>query len=314
MVECPECGSHFKGQRGLSLHCRAAHSTSYHAKQTATIGAAKATQSKRRWDREEIAGMTCEEARLCRNGVASRNFNSLLVAFMPDRTREAIKGQRRHQDYISLVKSYMPEMDGVVVPQRDITHRPPHIASATAPEPAFGGTNSSRVRSGPTTPTHDHSPMMNRSGLTTHVHEQIPLSKIRAYETDAWKDPVLHTIFGQSECADICPHLLQQVVSGQTTDGETLLPLIDNDLLELLPPVEKRCGKTKPPRQTTHTKQAERRADYARVQALYLKNRTECARIVLAGKWSGSSPEIPMAEQLGYWKPQMVTASAGPRP
>ena len=100
-----------------------------------TIGAAKAAQTNRRWDREEIAGMTCEEARLCRNGVASRNFNSLLVAFIPDRTREAIKGQRRHQDYISLVKSYMPEMDGVVVPQRDITHRPPpHIANATAQE------------------------------------------------------------------------------------------------------------------------------------------------------------------------------------
>ena len=68
----------------------------------AAIGAAVVAQVKSRWDSEETAMMAMEEARLRSLGA----INQSLVATMPDRTLEAIKGHRRRPDYKSLVELY----------------------------------------------------------------------------------------------------------------------------------------------------------------------------------------------------------------
>ena len=122
---CMECGKHFTAKRGLAVHSRTAHSKAYHSKLTASIGAAIGAQTRSRWDEEEVAGMAMEEARLHRRGVKTINagkgmatVNKALAAFMPDRTLEAIKGQRKRPEYKSLVESYMSASpDETRVPQ-----------------------------------------------------------------------------------------------------------------------------------------------------------------------------------------------------
>ena len=45
-----------------------------------------------------------------------------------------------------------------------------------------------------------------------------------------------------------------------------------------------------------------RRAQYARVQKAYHRNRTECARKVLSGEWEeGATPTIPLEDQVRFW-------------
>ena len=44
------------------------------------------------------------------------------------------------------------------------------------------------------------------------------------------------------------------------------------------------------------------RAQYARVQKAYHRNRTECARKVLSGEWEeGAAPTIPLGDQVRFW-------------
>ena len=41
------------------------------------------------------------------------------------------------------------------------------------------------------------------------------------------------------------------------------------------------------------------------------KHRTECARVVLSGEWSGEQPIIPIREQVRFWKPLVDEPSMG---
>ena len=55
-----------------------------------------AAQGKSKWDSEEMVMTVKEETRL--RGLGVKTINQYLVAFMPQRILEAIKGDRRRPD------------------------------------------------------------------------------------------------------------------------------------------------------------------------------------------------------------------------
>ena len=116
-----------------------------------------------------------------------------------------------------------------------------------------------------------------------------------------WRGPVVETIREQAELADILPELLEYVTCGDDIDPRHVQELIDQDLprllpllglLPLLPPVESpvRRQQRPPPPHGARTARAQRRRPFAKMQSLFKKSRSGCARIVLAGKWTGETP------------------------
>ena len=61
---------------------------------------------------------------------------------------------------------------------------------------------------------------------------------------DNWQGPVRDDIVTYSSVACISPEILQLVILGNTIDRGYTQTMIDRDLLELLPPVEKAVRKT----------------------------------------------------------------------
>ena len=110
-------------------------------------------------------------------------------------------------------------------------------------------------------------------------------------------------IANQATDALIDPELL--LYATQTPHGADghVQTTIDRDLLGLLPPVEGRGHHDKPTCQEARNARARRRAEYARIQSLYRKSRTACAKAILAGHWRGTPPVLPLARQTAYWKP-----------
>ena len=49
-------------------------------------------------------------------------------------------------------------------------------------------------------------------------------------------------------------------------------------------------------------KRARRRTEYARVQKLYIKNRADCARKVLAGQWTEQPAQHSLSDQVLFWE------------
>ena len=49
-------------------------------------------------------------------------------------------------------------------------------------------------------------------------------------------------------------------------------------------------------------RRALRRTEYARVQKLYNKNRSDCARKVLAGQWKEQPAQHSLSDQVLFWE------------
>ncbi|GBN41235.1 hypothetical protein AVEN_78760-1 [Araneus ventricosus] len=96
---CVHCSKWFRSKIGLGVHMQSQHREEYEA-------SIKVPKSKTRWSAEEIALMAMSEANFLREG-RSLEVNSYLLSQFPNRTREAIKGQRRQVKYKDLVKEYM---------------------------------------------------------------------------------------------------------------------------------------------------------------------------------------------------------------
>src|SRR6218665_3922085 len=86
MVVCNTCERLFKGQAGLTLHCRRAHPVDFHNEHQVL------PRVKARWAPEEVRRMAEFESSLLLSGVKPIAINSQLVEKFPDRSRESIKG------------------------------------------------------------------------------------------------------------------------------------------------------------------------------------------------------------------------------
>ncbi|CAK1550823.1 unnamed protein product [Leptosia nina] len=148
---CPVCGRVFGSIRGLGVHKRAAHPLE------ANVEAAP-NAVKRRWHEEEVALMARTEARLTRE--LGRCGNVELSKALPGfgRTFEAIKGQRRKQEYRDLVKNYLENVEN------ESTSPPPetdqvNLQQNMAVEPRAP----SETRSNPMSPHVDDPPRVTES-------------------------------------------------------------------------------------------------------------------------------------------------------
>ncbi|GBN95222.1 Retrovirus-related Pol polyprotein from type-2 retrotransposable element R2DM [Araneus ventricosus] len=89
----------FRTKIGLGVHTQSQHRAKYEA----TIQVPK---SKTRWSSEELVVMAMKEALLIAQG-KTLEINTEILSQFPNRTREAIKGQRRHRKYKDLVAEYV---------------------------------------------------------------------------------------------------------------------------------------------------------------------------------------------------------------
>ncbi|GBN16942.1 hypothetical protein AVEN_253639-1 [Araneus ventricosus] len=96
---CQHCSKWFRTKIGLGVHTQSQHRAEYEA----TIQIPK---SKIRWSSEELALMAMSEASLINQG-KTLEINKELLSLFPNRTREAIKGQRRQPKHKNLVAEYV---------------------------------------------------------------------------------------------------------------------------------------------------------------------------------------------------------------
>jgi len=98
---CPTCHKGYKNKAGLSIHQRATHAAQYHVEH----------QVKPRWCDEEKNRMIRAEVDLLAEGVKLALNNSQMVELFPDRSREAIKGLRRKEEYHLQVQRRLAETE-----------------------------------------------------------------------------------------------------------------------------------------------------------------------------------------------------------
>lgn len=95
------CGRSFTTKNGLGVHRRRVHPVEYN-------DAIVVDRSKRRWSEEEWKRMAKEEAQATGR---VRYMNQHLLGQFPQRTLEAIKGQRRSEEYKRYVEAYIVALD-----------------------------------------------------------------------------------------------------------------------------------------------------------------------------------------------------------
>ena len=347
---CLDCGKQFKGQRGLSLHSRSAHPELYHKKGSAEIAQTIREQTRTRWDGEESAVMAHEEVRLLRQGcmelnkelskfMTGRSFHSVKshrrqqsyralvkayvpttgglgvkeVAIPPRKTtrvvgemaprphadpREDEVGQPLQRPAARVAEACPPRLHS---PPQQSTNQPP----AEAAEVAFPWPN----------PLDEHEVELPETvGIDTPTRAKVAPTQeqeIHAGDEFDWRTPIRQTIIDLATGINIQPELLQSSTQNPPADSGRLQNLIDQDIMELLPPVVRKGQNMRPgvQRRVAQSSREKRRAAYSRTQALYKKSRTSCARTVLTGKWREVAPNLSLREQEAFWAPLLETPS-----
>ena len=263
--------------------------------------------------------MAKEEARLRSLGV--KFVNQGLVDYMPQRTLEAIKGHRRRPDYRSLVALYTVSTPwGHDSCQAEKEADPTHLQSNTAGStPARGSPHQvtcvtrDPMPSPPPPPPDVDTPTVLRQIPNVTYTAFEPLGDLGDEANDMtdyqWRGPLKAAIARQASDALIDPELLLYATQSPHGADGRVQTTIDRDLLGLFPPAEGRGHRNQPKCQEARNARARRRAEYSRIQSLYRKSRTACARTVLAGHWRGTPPVLPLAQQTAYWKPLFETPS-----
>ena len=79
---------------------------------------------------------------------------------------------------------------------------------------------------------------------------------------------------------------------------------LDDEYRRWLPPCERRrpAPACRAPTPASDRPRVKRRAQYARVQRLYNKNRTRCAQDVISGAWQDPPATLPLEEQEPFWR------------
>ena len=264
--------------------------------------------------------MAQEEARLRSLGV--KFVNQGLLQYMPQRTLEAIKGHRRRPDYRSLVALYTvstPWGHDASQAEETADHVSP-TSNTAGSTPAVGSPPQvTRVTRDPTPspppppPPEVDTPTISRQTPNVTITDFEPLGDLGDEANDMndyqWRGPLKAAIIRQADNALIDPELLLYATQSPHGADGRVQEIIDRDLLGLLPPVVGRGHRDKHKCQEARNAHARRRAEYARIQSLYRRSRTACARTVLAGHWRGTPPVLPLAQQTAYWKPLFETLS-----
>ena len=94
---------------------------------------------------------------------------------------------------------------------------------------------------------------------------------------------------------------LEDIVPGQ--------PAVDANYEAWLPPRKRRSRGAQEPCKVPEGGRAKRRAQYARVQRCYDRDRTRCAQEVITGAWRNPPASLPMDTQEAFWRNLFETPS-----
>lgn len=100
---CQYCPRSFTTLTGRGVHTRRAHPNSHDA-------AHVRVEIKGRWSEEEVARLALSEAKLTVATTPPKFINQALVELHPERTLEAIKGQRRNAEYKTRVRNLTEQL------------------------------------------------------------------------------------------------------------------------------------------------------------------------------------------------------------
>ena len=92
---------------------------------------------------------------------------------------------------------------------------------------------------------------------------------------------------------------LEDIVPGQPSDW--VREAVDTNYEAWLPSRKRRSHRAQEPRKVPEGARANRRAQYARVQRCYDRDRTRCAQEVIMGAWRDPPASLPMSTQEPFW-------------
>jgi hypothetical protein len=276
-VECSLCEQTFKNKRGLGVHMRSKHPQQYHA---AKLSERVGREVKPRWDGEEIEMLARAEVAWEKNPVG-RFINIYLAEKFPERTLEGIKGQRKapaYKELVSKLRKADPESksgDESVVPSSDNQSSPDENPEDDGDDSdGDGGGDSSHGGSGDE-------------------------------DVDDWRGAIRQ--WAQGELANNnSPETLEVLRAIVELAPQEICQVVEARLRALrLPPRLPREPRDNPVAEPNQDvgRRTQRKRDYARIQAMYVKDRSMTAEAVLSGKWR-NQPNIGISkdDQIAFWR------------
>ena len=225
-----------------------------------------APRTKARWEYEEMVLMAREEAQLLRDGF--KNINQKLKAILPYRTLESIKGvlRKANKKYQDLLSEFISE-----------TKRGSETdtSSCSNVEPSQCGAEESGTAIG-----------------------------FSGREYEEWVRVMMQEIEGGSFYTDIEMELCHR---GLTDDVRWAIDLdfqkwLESEGVSVRGRRRARCPASHPKRRPQLNAAKRRKATYQRVQNLFRKNKTRCAKEVLQGTWNCKGDRCTLPELEAYWR------------
>ncbi|KAJ8865483.1 hypothetical protein PR048_033773 [Dryococelus australis] len=276
LIPCEWCDLEFASKIGRGVHARYAHPVQYNA------SLPEPASTKSRWSEEELRIMAREEVFLPEN---TRFVNQALVArlhgkgLFVERTLDSIKGQRKQPKYQQLVReirSFELSDPLSTLPKRWSTG-----ATANLPRRSGGGVVVPEVREGLAVPGPTRLERLSilRTNLAAYMghglyHPEILMAAVDSAERG---EPVVgvmdrwfRKVFRVEDCVKPLPENLEHPFEG--------------------------------------TRRQVRRLEYARIQALWKKNRSNAAAKILEGEPLGGATYPP---DVGAWWADLFSSGLG---
>lgn len=264
---CATCNRSFDTARGLGVHIKKKHPAQAN-------DAIDVERSKRRWNDEELRLMADYEADATLSNVM--HMNQHLLTLLPERTLEAIKGQRRKADYRQLVQNRLAALRNEIVIEND--NPLDVIDDRQEDEPSTSAEGTGRQL---------------RDEILKVIQENI--EEVRKINSPFAKELV---------------ELGNSALLNNVMDEARFMRAISNKFKNTRTPKGPMFGKTTVYQGTSKQKRKQR---YAVVQSLYKKDIGAAARVVLKDNDSIAT-KIPQTRMMfEYWKNVFATEGGGPR-
>ena len=275
------CGREFRGKAGVSQHRRCAHKEDYHKDHVPE------ERKKAHWIYEEKVLLARTEKNMVELGLTVTS--KTMAEQFPSRSSESIKKMRQTAEYKGILES-LSSVHG--------THDGPAGGSASSPAGA-NGTHDGRVEEGDTSETHA---TFGATSMPSQVTREQPETGVSGPQTTdspekcRWSDALRRAL--EETHLHLGELIFEQIVPGCPDDW--VRSALDMEYEAWLPSRERRALGSPPPPQQTKAQdrpRVRRRAQYARVQREYTKNRSRCAQDVISGAWQDPPTQLPMGRQ-----------------
>lgn len=266
LCDFPGCSKTFSTKTGRGVHQQKSHKDWYDARQNTT-------KTKARWTDEEQAILARAEAELTIKGV--KFMNKELLKVLPERTHFAISSQRKKNEHKAAVLLIISEIE-------ELEH---HNKAASTSE----------------------SPSANDN---TIINELTPEPARTDDSNDSFYISIIEFTqnLNKPNCNKFNTDKLNAIVNHLNhKERDRVFEEISIYLRRtfLCPPNEKSRPETLVDNQKPQSRRKSRKAEYARVQNAWKKNRSKCINDLLKNKKTEASP--PKEEMISFWEKVMTS-------